>query len=32
MMSTDEVAALADKVLHVHPLVHVANGAAQRRA
>jgi processive 1,2-diacylglycerol beta-glucosyltransferase len=24
MMSTDEVAALADKVLHVHPLTHVA--------
>jgi processive 1,2-diacylglycerol beta-glucosyltransferase len=28
MMSTDEVAALADKVLHVHPLTHVAT--AQR--
>ena len=24
MMSTDEVTALADKMLHVHPLVHVA--------
>jgi processive 1,2-diacylglycerol beta-glucosyltransferase len=24
MMSTDDVAALADKILHVHPLVHVA--------
>jgi processive 1,2-diacylglycerol beta-glucosyltransferase len=24
MMSTDEVSALADKLLHVHPLVHVA--------
>jgi len=24
MMSTDDVSALADKILHVHPLVHVA--------
>jgi processive 1,2-diacylglycerol beta-glucosyltransferase len=28
MMSTDDVSALADKILHVHPLVHVAT--AQR--
>jgi UDP-N-acetylglucosamine:LPS N-acetylglucosamine transferase len=27
MMSTDDVAALADKILHVHPLVHVATSS-----